>query len=130
MLRDVLIQEVEDEVDAGRLTNWSQWRELLEPYDEHKPIEEGLSGAAVKIVADALHADENVQVDTDPEAGENESNDEAQMEEEDGEPDAKETSEVVTATVKAGAEDLMTLAKRQMSEAAAKSTEALQKAWA
>jgi len=40
-LRTQIATEVAEEVQAGRLTSWDQYPELLEPYDEHPPIADG-----------------------------------------------------------------------------------------
>ena len=45
VLRDQIRAEIADEVAAGRLHAWSQYPDLLEPYDEHAPLEEGWEDA-------------------------------------------------------------------------------------
>ena len=44
-LRAQLVKEVQGEVKAGRLTDWWQYPELLEPYDDHPPLDDGWEDA-------------------------------------------------------------------------------------
>ena len=52
VIRDQIRAEITSDVAAGRLHSWSQYPELLEPYDEHVPHEEGWEDAVVEIGED------------------------------------------------------------------------------
>ena len=51
-IRDQLRAEVRSEVEAGRLHSFWQYKELLEPYDDHPGYFEGLEGAPVELEDD------------------------------------------------------------------------------
>ena len=48
-IRDQLRAEVRSEVEAGRLHSFWQYKELLEPYDDHPGYLEGMEGAPVDL---------------------------------------------------------------------------------
>ena len=51
-LRDQLRNEIRDEVRARRLHSFWQFPELLEPYDDHEGLREGMEGAEIEVCAD------------------------------------------------------------------------------
>ena len=51
-LRDQLRDEIQAEVQAGRLHSFMQLRDLLEPYDDHEGIREGMEDAETHLHAD------------------------------------------------------------------------------
>ena len=51
-VRDQLRLEIESEVKAGRLRDWWQYPDILEPYDEHEGLHEGWEGAGVTVLSD------------------------------------------------------------------------------
>ena len=58
-IRDQLRGEIKAEVQAGRLHSFWQYPDLLEPYDDHEGIWEGMEDAAIR-----LH-DDDADPDTD-----------------------------------------------------------------
>ena len=61
-IREQLREEIRGEVQAGRLHSFWQYPELLEPYDDHDGIIEGMEDAEIRV-----HDD-----DTDPSSDEDE----------------------------------------------------------
>ena len=51
-IRDQLRDEIQDEVRARRLHSFWQFTELLEPYDDHEGLREGMEGAEIVVCAD------------------------------------------------------------------------------
>jgi len=51
-LRTQIKAEIEEEVRAGRLVSWEQYSELLEPYDDHPPIQFGWDDADREMIED------------------------------------------------------------------------------
>ena len=58
-IRPQLIAEVEESVRAGDITSWHQAQELLEAYDDHNHIPEGMEGCDVDIVDDEDDSDQD-----------------------------------------------------------------------
>ena len=48
-IREQLREEIADEVQAGRLRSFWQYPELLEPYDEHEGLCEGMEDAEIRV---------------------------------------------------------------------------------
>ena len=77
------ILEIEAEVEAKRLVSWDQYEDVLEPYEAHEPIPEGLDAGVVGVVADEALAH---HCGSDHEGGGSDSNDEGVLtESEEGE---------------------------------------------
>ena len=59
-VRDQLVSEIEAEVAAGRLHDWwTQTDELMEEYDNHRPLQEGWEGARVRVHGDDENTDDD-----------------------------------------------------------------------
>jgi hypothetical protein len=54
--RQQCILEIEEEVKAKRLVSWDQYEDVLEPYEAHEPIPEGMDAGVVSVVADEAAA--------------------------------------------------------------------------
>ena len=48
--RAQILREIDDEFSSGALHTWSQYPDLLEPYDDHDPIPEGEEGFEVQLL--------------------------------------------------------------------------------